>query len=152
MRSALVLVAVAIIAASCGGDDDVASTTVPASSGAIDITLEQSAEVPAEFPADVPLPADLLIEQADRLEGAASELFDVTGWYDGDAVTAARDYIVQVEAAGFTLTGRTDAPTNVFFTAANDDWFVSAGFYPDPVRQTGTSVGITVTPAESPAG
>ena len=125
---------------------------MPAPSGAIDVTLQQPVDLPAEFPADVPLPTDLVIEQADRLEGAASELFDITGWYDGDAVTAARDYVVQVEAAGFTLTGRTDAPTNVFFAAENDDWFMSAGFYPDPVRQTGTSVGITVTPLEPPAG
>ncbi len=148
MRIALPLCALLALAACGGGDDDsVAISIVP--SGEVDIELQEPVAVPAEFPADVPLPADVLLENAELLEGETSDLFDITGWHDGDPITAARAYLAALTDSGYEVTSRTEAPESLFFTAEDGVWFVSAGFFPDPVRLAGTSVGVTVAPASA---
>jgi hypothetical protein len=146
VRSAAVVAALSLVVASCGGDDADAGGAAPLPSGAIDVAASPTVELPAEFPSEVPLPADMLVEEANQMAGETSQLFEVTGWFDGDAVAAGRDYVATVEAAGFEVTGRTEAPTNVFFTAESGDWTLSAGFFPDPVRNAGTSIGLTLAP------
>ncbi len=147
-------IALVPLVGACGGDDDddgsVAISIVP--SGSIDVGLQEAVELPSEFPADVPLPADVLVEGAELLEGETSDLFEVTGWYDGDPVRAARDYLDALDDLGYEVTSRTEAPDSLFFTADDGEWFVSVGFFLDPVRQVGTSVGVTVGPAGSGAG
>jgi hypothetical protein len=143
MRSAAALLTVAIALSSCSGDD-AATTTTPA---ATTVTAPRGTmALPPEFPDAVPIPADLELEEANRMTGTTSELFELTGWHDGEPVVAGLAYLATVEAAGFTVTSRSETPTNLFFTAEGAAWAVSAGFYPDPVRNAGTSVGVTVSP------
>lgn len=106
--------------------------------------VERPDGLPDAFPDDVPVPAEVVIEVAEEHEGTGSTLFEVTGWYDGDPVGAAREYEEALVDLGYEITSRTESPDNVFFVAENADWYVSAGFFPDPIRNTGTSVGITV--------
>ncbi len=144
----LLVVALAPLVA-CSGDDDAASTTTTlAVAGEIDIELQESVELPPEFP-DVPIPAEVLIENAETLTGETSELYEVTGWFDGDPIRAARDYLAVLDDRGYEVTSRTEAPDSLFFIADDGTWFVSAGFFPDPIRNVGTSVGLTVGPASS---
>lgn len=152
-RSAFVALVALVVgsAVGCGGDDSTGVTTVPAPGAA---TAGPGvgpsgvpAEIPPEFPADVALPADLFVEQADVLIGEESRIFEVTGWYDGDPVRAARTYLADLEAQGFEVVSRSEASESLLFVARSADWFVSAGFYPDPIRNVGASVGITVGPA-----
>ena len=56
------------------------------------------------------------------------------------------DYESELEDLGFEITNRTETTDKLFFNAESGDWFVSAGFFPDPVRLEGTSVGLTVVP------
>jgi hypothetical protein len=144
-----------IVLAACGGDagSEIASTD----DSSVAISIAPSAEIevelgpvelPATYPADVPLPP-FSLEGAEELQGETSTIYDITGWYDGDPISGARDYLAALEAAGFEVTGRSEAPESLFFTAVSDEWFVSAGFFPDPVREVGTSVGVTVAPADA---
>lgn len=99
------------------------------------------------FPADVPIPAGLELEVAEEYVGSTSTIYEVTGWYDGDPVRAAQAYESTLEDLGFVITSRIESPDNLYFVAESDDWYVSAGFFPDPIRNVGTSVGVTVAPA-----
>lgn len=149
------LVAVVVLLAACGGgDDDEADSLAPTTtaelvaSGAIDIDLTPDT-LPDSFPVGVPVPADIVIEGTDVLPGETTTLFDVTGWHNGEPIRAARDYLAVLDEAGFEVTSRTEAPESLFFIADDGEWFVSAGFFPDPVRLEGTSVGLTVGPANA---
>ncbi len=152
MRIAPLLVAVSLtsslaLSACGGGDDDSSSTTTgPTVPGQIDTGLDP-VELPDEFPSEVPLPTGLVILDAPVLSGGTIELYEVTGWHEGDPVEVATDYLDELERIGYEVVSRTETPNNLFFIAQNDDWFVSAGFFPDPIRLEGTSVGITVGPA-----
>ena len=136
----------------CGGGDDssnsAATTTDLAAAGEIDIDLTPDT-LPDSFPADVPIPADMLIEGTEELKGQNNTIFEVTGWYDGDPIRAARDYLAVLDDLGYEVTSRTEAAESLFFTADDGEWFVSAGFFPDPVRLAGTSVGVTIGPVGS---
>jgi hypothetical protein len=153
----VIIVALAALVA-CGGDetDETTGTTADGSATrssalAIDDSIV-AVEIPASFPADVPLPADVVYQEAQELSGGASTIFDITGWFDGAAVPAARAYLSSLEAAGYEVTSRTEATASLLFVAVGSEWFVSAGFYPDPIRNVGTLVGITVGPAtDAPA-
>jgi hypothetical protein len=151
MRIAPFLVAVCFVSSvtlsACGGgDDDTSSTTTEPLAGQIDTGLDP-VDLPDEFPSDVPLPAGLVILDAPVLSGGTIDLYEVTGWHEGDPVEVANDYLAELERIGYEVVSRTDTPNNLFFIAQSDDWFVSAGFFPDPIRLEGTSVGITVGPA-----
>ncbi len=135
-----------LLAGCSGGDDDATPSSTAAVSGAIDSGLEP-VELPAEFPTDVPIPADMEITGAEVLEGATTTLYEVTGWHPGDPVDVGGAYLAELEGLGYEVTGRTDAATSLYFTAQHDDWFVSAGFFADPIRLEGTSIGVTVGPA-----
>lgn len=153
MRSTALLLAVALLTA-CGGDDDssaepdVSDATVMSivPSGEIDVDLGP-VELPASFPTDVPIPADVELENAEEHVGETSTIFEVTGWYDGDPIRVARDYERALEDAGYEISSRTESPDNLFFVAENGEWYISAGFFPDPIRNVGASVGVTVAPA-----
>jgi hypothetical protein len=95
----------------------------------------------------VPVPADVELENAEAHTGASSTIFEVTGWYDGDPIRVARDYEAVLEGLGYEITSRTESPDNLYFVAENEDWYISAGFFPDPIRNVGASVGVTVAPA-----
>lgn len=144
MRSSALLVAVVLLA-SCGGDDDSSapsSTAAPATSAP-----SAPVELPASFPAAVPIPADIELDNAEEHTGTSSTLFEVTGWYDGDPIRVARDYESALQDLGYEITSRTESSNNLYFVAENDEWYVSAGFFPDPIRNVGASVGVTVAPA-----
>ena len=152
MRSIALFLAVALLAA-CGGDDDAADadsddvtvmSIVPA--GEIEVDLEP-VELPESFPADVPVPAGVELDNAEAHEGASSTIYEVTGWYDGDPISVGRDYEQALLDLGYEITSRTESPDNLYFVAESADWYVSAGFFPDPVRNVGASVGVTVAPA-----
>jgi len=147
MRIAPLIVVAGVGLAGCSGSgDDAAATTTAAISGAIDIGLEP-VELPAEFPTDVPIPADMEITGAEVLQGATSTLYEVTGWHPGDPVDIGAAYLAVLEGLGYEVTSRTDAAASLYFTAQQDDWFVSAGFFADPVRLEGTAIGLTVGPS-----
>lgn len=141
------LVAISFLASACGGgDDDTAPiTTQLTASGPIDISLDP-VELSPEFPSELPIPVDLLIIGSEVHEGANTTIFEVTGWHAGESLPVARAYLAVLDELGFEVTGRDEASDKLFFNAENADWFVSAGFFPDPVRLEGTSVGITVVP------
>lgn len=144
MRPTVLLVAIVLLAA-CGGDDESSEPTSPTGPPASAPT--ESVELPASFPADVPVPADVLLENAEEHTGTSSTIFEVTGWYDGDPIRVARDYEAVLLDLGYEITSRTESPDNLYFVAENDQWYVSAGFFPDPIRNVGASVGVTVAPA-----
>ena len=151
MRSTVVLLAVALLAA-CGGDDDSSTdgtepplmSIVPTDDGD---TSSEPVELPDSFPADVPVPADVELDNAEEHVGESSTIFEVTGWYDGDPIRVARDYEQVLQDLGYDITSRTESPDNLYFVAENDEWYISAGFFPDPIRNVGASVGVTVAPA-----
>lgn len=146
MRSTALLVAVLLLAA-CSGDDD-ASDVPPISIVPTDTAADaEPVELPASFPADVPIPADVQLDNAEEHTGTSSTIFEATGWYDGDPIRVARDYEAVLEDLGYEITSRTESPDNLYFVAENDQWYVSAGFFPDPIRNVGASVGVTVAPA-----
>jgi hypothetical protein len=143
----------AVLLGACSDDDGDADgepegtliSLVP--SGEIEVSLDEVA-APDSFPADVPLPADVELEQFDELVGATT-IYDITGWHPGTPVPLGEAYLTELRAAGFDITSRSDATDSILFVVTGDEWFVSAGFYPDPVRNTGTSIGVTVGPASS---
>jgi hypothetical protein len=143
----LIVVSVAVSASACGGSDDESATTttevVP--SGQIDLSLDP-VELSPEFPSDVPIPADLVILGSEVLDGETRQIFEVTGWHEGEAIRLARDYEAVLEGLGYEITNRSETPDKLFFNAERVDWFISAGFFPDPIRLEGTSVGLTVVP------
>jgi hypothetical protein len=151
MRSTALLLAVALLTA-CGGDDDSSTdgTEPPSTSiapiGAADAALAP-VELPASFPAEVPIPADVELDNAEEHVGVSSTIYEVTGWFDGDPIRVARDYEAVLEDLGYEITSRTESPDNLYFVAENGVWYVSAGFFPDPIRNVGASVGVTVAPA-----
>lgn len=157
MRPIAVLVAAVLIAA-CGGDDDAAA---PAATGDALVTGANVAApatvpstpvtVPDEFPPDVPIPTGVVLDNAEAHVGSSSTIFEVTGWYDGDPIRVARDYEAALTELGYEITSRTESPDNLYFVAENEAWYVSAGFFPDPIRNVGASVGITVAPAAQSA-
>lgn len=151
MRS-LALAAALVLLAACSGDDDstdAATDTAPLMSIVPTDTETDGGpvELPESFPAEVPIPADVELGNAEEHTGTVSTIFEVTGWYDGDPIRVARDYESVLEDLGYEITSRTESPDNLYFVAENDDWYVSAGFFPDPIRNVGASVGLTVAPA-----
>jgi hypothetical protein len=142
------LVVVALLAA-CGGDDastDRSEPPVTVPTGVLGADTDPVA-LPASFPTEVPVPAEVEFDNAEEHVGSSSTIYEVTGWYDGDPIRAARDYEKALKDLGYEITSRTESPDNLYFVAENDDWYVSAGFFPDPVRNVGASVGVTVAPA-----
>lgn len=152
VRSTACLVVIALLAA-CGGDDsndDPSAASVDASVITSTSGVEADVapvELPASYPADVPVPADVELDNAEEHVGASSTIYEVTGWYDGDPIRVARDYERVLKDLGYEITSRTESPDNLYFVAENDTWYVSAGFFPDPIRNVGASVGVTVAPA-----
>lgn len=155
MRPTALLIAVALLAA-CGGDDDSAASgdtepplmsIVPSGDDGDGDGAPEPVELPDAFPTDVPVPAGVELENAEEHVGDASTIFEVTGWYDGDPIRVARDYEQVLEDLGYEITSRTESPDNLYFVAENDAWYISAGFFPDPIRNVGASVGVTVAPA-----
>ena len=148
MRVVPTLVAVSLAVSACGGGDDDAAvatvTTLPVS-GQIDLSLDP-VELADEYPTEVPLPVDLLILGSEVLTGETTEIYEVTGWHAGESIEIGRRYEGVLEDLGYEVTIRNEVPDKLFFSAENAGWFVSVGFFPDPVRLEGTSVGITVVP------
>lgn len=143
MRLAPLVLVVGLLAG-CGRGSGGAVDASTVGSGETDVVIRNGVvRLPAAFPADVPIPADIAVEGADRI-GEGADLFEVTGWYDGEPVPAGRAYLDELRSLGFELTSRAVATESVFFTVTDGRWTVSAGFYPDPVRERGTSVGLTV--------
>lgn len=147
MRIVPVLVAVSVVVSACGGGADASTSTTTEVEvfGEIDISLDP-VELSPDYPAEVPIPADLLILGSEVLPGETTTLYEVTGWHAGESIRVARDYLAVLDELGYEVTGRDETADQLFFNAENSDWFVSAGFFPDPVRLEGTSVGITVVP------
>src|SRR5690606_22270358 len=111
---ALLLLAAVVLVAGCGGDD---------SSGGDDATPDGSeaplmsivptddlgapsepVELPASFPADVPIPADVELQNAEEHVGESTTIFEVTGWFDGDPIRVARDYEQVLQDLGYEIT------------------------------------------------
>lgn len=151
MRAVRFLVAALALVACSGGDDATGESSATAGGSAAPAPTS-TVEIPATFPAEVPIPAGLVVERAEELAGQSSRLFNVTGWLDGEPVPSARAYLAELDALGYEVTSRTEAPDSLLFIAEGADWVVSAGFYADPIRNVGTAVGVTVTPAEPPIG
>lgn len=154
MRS-LALLAVAALLVACGGDDSADEPTEQASaeSGPLISILPADGvvgpvEFPESFPADLALPAGVEYDNIEAHAGGTTTIYELTGWYDGDPIRAARDYERALLDDGFEITSRTEAPDSLFFVAESADWYVSAGFFPDPIRLEGSSVGITVAPGD----
>ncbi|HSJ92302.1 MAG TPA: hypothetical protein VK917_09530 [Ilumatobacter sp.] len=157
MRSSAILLAAAVLVAACGADDD--SSGGDATSGGSEAPLmsivptddlgapSEPVELPASFPGDVPIPADVELQNAEEHVGESTTIFEITGWFDGDPIRVARDYEQVLQDLGYEITSRTESPDNLYFVAENTDWYVSAGFFPDPIRNVGASVGVTVAPA-----
>jgi hypothetical protein len=146
MRIVPVLVAVSVLVSACSGDDEAAPTTTQQqASGQIDLSLDP-VELSDQFPAEIPIPVDLVLLGSEVLDGETTTIFEVTGWHAGESIEIGGDYVTVLEAQGFEITTSSETDDKWFFNAENDDWFVSAGFFPDPIRLEGTSVGITVVP------
>ena len=146
-RALLVVLPVVLVigTAACSDDDDDTDATTVAP---VIATLPR-VELPESFPDEVPIPAGIQLDEANELVGAQSTIFDITGWNAGEPVPLGEAYLTQLRDAGFEITSRSDSTTNILFTVEGPDWFVSAGFYPDAVRNTGTAIGITIGPATS---
>lgn len=146
MRPTALLLATALLAA-CGGGDSTSGPDDSAPAATSRVPASAPVALPASFPSDVPVPAAVELENAEEHTGAGSTIFELTGWYDGDPIRAARDYEQTLADLGYEITSRTESPDNLFFVAESEAWYVSAGFFPDPIREVGTSVGLTVAPA-----
>ena len=139
-----VVLVLGTVACSSGDDTDTdASTVAPV------IATLPRVELPESFPDEVPLPAGIELDEANELAGEQSTIFDITGWNAGEAVPLGEAYLAQLRDAGFEVTTRSDSTENILFTVQGTEWFVSAGFYPDAVRETGTAIGLTVGPVDA---
>lgn len=148
MRTIAVVLAAAVALIGCGGGDDTSGGADAPNVSTDDLDLPtEPVELPASFPADVPVPLDVELHNAEEHVGETSTIYEVTGWFDGDPIRAARDYEQALEDLGYEVTGRTESPDNLYFVAQDDDWYISAGFFPDPIRNAGASVGVTVARA-----
>jgi len=152
MRVLPVLVAASVIASACGGDDEAApaTTALQVASGQIDLSLDP-VELSPDYPAEVPIPTDLILLGSEVLDGATTTIFEITGWHADEAIEVGRAYEAVLEQLGFEITNRNGEFDKLFFNGQNEKWFVSAGFFPDPVRLEGTSVGLTVVPVGAAA-
>ena len=112
-------------------------------------TLPQ-VELPESFPDDVPIPAGIQLDEANELTGGDSTAYDITGWNAGEPVPLGEAYLTELRDLGYEVTSRSDAVESILFSVEGPEWFVSAGFYPDAVRETGTSIGLTVAPVATP--
>ena len=150
---ALALTASLVVPA-CGGDDDAtAVANVTDATGAAATSVPgPPVEIPGGFPDEVPLPAAVELEEFYELVGESTTIYDITGWNAGEPVPLGEAYLAALDAAGFEIANRTDATSSVLFVAVDEDWFVSAGFYPDRQRETGTSIGLSVGPAAAAPG
>jgi hypothetical protein len=162
-RSLVVLTLASVLLPACGGSDadvdaDVetnAGTDVGADGAAETATSTEAAdpvEIPGGFPDGVPLPAAVELEEFNEMVGDTTTIYDITGWNAGRPVPLGEAYLASLDDAGFEIVSRSDATDSVLFVATDDEWFVSAGFYPDRQRETGTSIGLTVGPAASAPG
>jgi hypothetical protein len=138
-----------IVLPACGGDDD---TSDDDASDAATSTTAAVVEIPDGFPETVPLPAAVELEEFNEMVGESTTIYDITGWNAGQPVPLGEAYLASLDEAGFEIASRSDATDSVLFVAVDDDWFVSAGFYPDRQRESGTSIGLTVGPAASAPG
>jgi hypothetical protein len=161
MHRSLIAVALTsfVLLGACGGDDDASPAgDVTGDSGTTEVAVTDATgdaapvEVPDGFPDAVPLPAAVELEEFNAMEGDTTTIYDITGWNAGQPVPLGETYLASLDDAGFEIVNRSDATDSVLFVAVDDDWFVSAGFYPDRQRETGTSIGVTVGPAASAPG
>jgi hypothetical protein len=128
-------------------NDSMAGATVVAATA----TATEPA-APVEIPGGVPLPAAVELQEFNEMVGDTTTIYDITGWNAGQPVPLGEAYLASLDDAGFELVSRSDATDSILFVATDDGWFVSAGFYPDRRRETGTSIGLTVGPAASAPG
>ena len=151
---ALTLTASVLLPA-CGGDDDTGDVTGSAADTTAAVASSEPAEpveIPDGFPESIPLPAAVELEEFNDMVGDTTTIYDITGWNDGQPVPLGEAYLASLDEAGFEIVNRSDATDSILFVATDDEWFVSAGFYPDRQRETGTSIGLTVGPAASAPG
>ncbi len=129
----------------CGGSDDdtVSSTVAPV------IATLPTVQLPESFPDDVPMPAGIELDEANELTGGQATIFDITGWNAGEPVPLGEAYLAELRDLGYEITSRADSTENILFTVEGPEWFVSAGFYPDAMRERGTAIGLTVGPVDS---
>jgi hypothetical protein len=153
-RSLIVLwLTASVLLPACGGDDDTdAASDTTALVAAATSDPPAPVEIPDGFPDAVPLPAAVELEEFNEMVGDTTTIYDITGWNAGQPVPLGEAYLSSLDDAGFEIVNRSDATDSILFVATDDVWFVSAGFYPDRQRETGTSIGLTVGPAESAPG
>lgn len=150
MRPIAILLTIGLLAA-CGGGDDATDDTADEGVAMSIVPVGDEADagpvvLPDSFPAEVPIPDAVELDNAEAHVGATSTIFEVTGWFDGDPIRVARDYEEALKDLGYEITSRTESPDNLYFVAENETWYVSAGFFPDPIKNVGASVGITIAP------
>ena len=153
---------VLVLLSACGGDDDTGNDTGDDTgdvTGNADTTAvvassepAKPVEIPGGFPDGVPLPAAIVLEEFTEMVGDTTTIYDITGWSAGQPVPLGEAYLASLDEVGFEIVNRSDATDSILFVATDDEWFVSAGFYPDRQRETGTSIGLTVGPAASAPG
>lgn len=105
-----------------------------------------SGELPADWPASVPVPAGLAIDSSTSMDSPDGRSFLVGGTIDADFVEATRAYIAELEAAGFTSQSVTESTDGTFFGFVSDEWNVSGGIFPDGSGGGTSQVSINVFP------
>jgi hypothetical protein len=103
-------------------------------------------ELPADFPAGVPVPSGLTVESGTSMESPDGMAFIISGALAGDFLEATRAYTSALEAAGFARQSITESTDGTFFGFASSDWNVSGGIFPGGTDGNGSQVNINVFP------
>ena len=109
-------------------------------------TIVGSGELPADFPAEVPVPDGLTILSGTSMDSGDGQVFIINGTVGGGFSDATGSYAAALEAAGFEQQSMTESTDGTFFAFVSGTWNVSGGIFPSSSGD-GSDVGINVVPA-----
>ncbi|MCZ7527550.1 MAG: hypothetical protein M5U14_14895 [Acidimicrobiia bacterium] len=106
------------------------SFTVEGEDGEDTVSFGSGAELPEDWPEDVPLPEDAEVQGSYTQTVDDQRTWTISLVVDGDAVEVTEAYRAAIEAAGFTIdsemSGGSGSEAFASFSASNDDWMVNA--------------------------
>ena len=108
--------------------------------------MSSGADLPDDFPGDVPIPDGLSVEFSQRMETPDGTVFSVIGMVPGDPAEVSADYVARLESAGFDQVQLTTMPDGAFFAYQNDTYEIGGTVGSDDEGMSAMS--LTVNPRQ----